>query len=196
MPWRDVAPYPGAPVVQTSLLAEDAGELARLAPGRKVLEIGSAYGYSAAVMMHAGARYLLGIDPHGWLPYSRRVWSALLSPFPTAHMVPAPAEAVAPTLLDDGERFGLIFVDGDHAAPAVEHDVKAAMQLLAAGGVVAVHDYLEDCCCPDVRTVLDRLYPGQGRVIGSMWVWESPVALDGTETNSEPAQHLTVASGS
>jgi len=56
--------------------------------------------------------------------------------------------------------FGLVFIDGDHGAAAVMADVEAARKVLASGGVLACHDYGEDCCCPGVRAALDALFPG------------------------------------
>jgi hypothetical protein len=56
--------------------------------------------------------------------------------------------------------FGLAFIDGDHGAAAVMADVEAALKVLASGGVLACHDYGEDCCCPGVRQALDALFPG------------------------------------
>jgi predicted O-methyltransferase YrrM len=40
-----------------------------------------------------------------------------------------------------GERFDLIFLDGDHAAKTVYREVPAALRALNPGGVILLHDY-------------------------------------------------------
>ena len=35
--------------------------------------------------------------------------------------------------------------------------------VLAPGGVLACHDYGEECCCPGVRQALDELFPEENR---------------------------------
>ena len=69
-----------------------------------------------------------------------------------------------------GAGFGLIFVDGDHQAEAVRHDVGWVLRLLAPGAVPACHDYSEDCCCPGVRQALDELFPEGGELTNSLFV--------------------------
>ncbi len=39
------------------------------------------------------------------------------------------------------ERYDLIFLDGDHRAPAVYQEISAALPLLNDGGVILLHDY-------------------------------------------------------
>ena len=75
-----------------------------------------------------------------------------------------------PRLAAGEASFGLIFVDGDHQAEAVRHDVGWALRLLAPGGVLACHDYSEDCCCPGVRQALDELFPEGGELTNSLFV--------------------------
>jgi Methyltransferase domain len=88
----------------------------------------------------------------------------------TARLLPAPPSYSAMPRLAAGEAsFGLIFVDGDHQAEAVRHDVGWALRLLAPGGVLACHDYGEDCCCPGVRQALDELFPEGGEMTNSLF---------------------------
>jgi Methyltransferase domain len=78
----------------------------------------------------------------------------------------------AAELADAGRSFDLVFVDGDHTAAGVEHDVTAALRLLRPGGVLAVHDY-EECCCPDVGPTLDRLLPdGPNELVDTLAVYQ------------------------
>ena len=168
LPWRDVAPGDG-PAISPSVTAAEAAELARLAEGRDVLEVGSAFGYSAVVMALTGAT-VTAVDPHTWLPASHEVMTANLAAYGVADRVEVMREAsqqALPWLAKEGARFGLVFVDGDHTAEAARHDIRWALQLLDPGGTLAVHDYLEDCCCPGVRVAADGLLEG-GTVVGSM----------------------------
>jgi predicted O-methyltransferase YrrM len=169
LPWRPVCPGPGLRPVPTSILAEEAARLHSLAAAAgKVLEVGSAYGYSAAVMGLAGAR-VTAVDPHTWIAGSQAAMQDTLADAGLDGQVTvlaATSQAALPGL-DGG--FGLVFIDGDHTAPAIEHDLTWAARLTRPGGVVAVHDYGEDCCCPDVRAVVDRLHPDAGTVTGTLW---------------------------
>jgi predicted O-methyltransferase YrrM len=167
--WRDVAPGDG-PAISTSVTAAEAAELARLAEGREVLEIGSAYGYSAVVMALAGA-HVTAVDPHNWIDGSYEAMLANLAAYGVdgrVQVIREPSQAVLPWLAREGAAFGLVFVDGDHAAAAARHDIRWSLQLLDPGGTIAVHDYLEDCCCPGVREAADGIFPEGGTVTGSM----------------------------
>jgi predicted O-methyltransferase YrrM len=157
LPWRDVAPGPGAPPISTSLTLDEAKTLARLAPGRDVLEVGSAFGFSAAVMALAGAKHVTAVDPHTWLG-SHDAMTANLAAVGVAGTVTV-VRGASPDALAGLGPFGLVFIDGDHGAAAVHADVEAARKVLATGGVLAVHDLGEDCCCPGVRLALEALFP-------------------------------------
>ncbi len=50
-------------------------------------------------------------------------------------------------------RFDLAFVDADHTQPHVGRDLATAARLLAAGGVIAVHDY-GNPAWPDVEAAV------------------------------------------
>ena len=172
--WADTAPGDGPPI-STSVQPAEAAALAALAaqPPWDVLEIGSAYGYSAVLMALTGA-HVTAVDPHTWIGGSLPTMEANLDAYGVAgqveivrdHSVPALARMAAA-----GESFGLVFIDGDHSAQAVRADVAAAMTVLAPGGILAVHDYGEDCCCAGVREALDGLYPaGPDELTGTLFV--------------------------
>lgn len=150
--WRPVAPGDG-PAISTSLTAAESDELRRLAAGADVLEIGSAYGYSAIVMALAGARSVTAVDPHVWLDS----WPEMLAnveAYGVADRVTilrAASREALPTL---GAAFDLVWIDGDHEATAVELDVSWGRRLLRPTGTLACHDYGEDTC-PGVRWALD-----------------------------------------
>ena len=157
LPWRDMPAGPGSPLISTSLTAAEANRLAELAAGRDVLEVGSAYGYSACVMALGGAAHVTAVDPHAWLG-SHDAMTSNLAASGLSGRVTIVRDA-SPAALDGLGPFGLVFIDGDHGAEAVAADVAAARGVLADGGVLAVHDYGETCCCPGVRQALDILFP-------------------------------------
>jgi predicted O-methyltransferase YrrM len=172
LPWRDVSPGDG-PAVPTSVLPAEASALAALAAAAgDVLEIGSAYGYSAAVMALAGAR-VTAVDPHTWLPGSLAAMEHNLDAYGVADRVRIITGHSPGEVNDLGldTTFGLVFVDGDHSAQAVRADTAAAFGVLREGGILACHDYGEDCCCPGVREALDGLFPdGPDELTGTLFV--------------------------
>jgi predicted O-methyltransferase YrrM len=178
LPWRDLTlPLgPGAgPGISTSLLREEAGELARLAAGARVLEVGAAYGFSTIAMAQT-ARHIVSVDlPAGWVCSQ----SALVSGLSAYRVLDAvtvlggSSFQVLPSLAESGEKFGLVFIDGDHAYDSVTQDARNAWALLDEDGVLACHDYLETCCCTDVKPALDTLFPeGPAYTLGSMAVYK------------------------
>jgi predicted O-methyltransferase YrrM len=170
LPWRDVPAGLASPLISTSLTAAETNRLAELADGKDVLEIGSAYGYSACVMALAGARHVTAVDPHGWLA-SYDAMVSNLDKAGVADVVTIVRDA-SPAALDGLGPFGLVFVDGDHGAAAVVADVEAARKVLATGGVLACHDLGEDCCCPDVRHALDALFPaGPSELVDTLAIY-------------------------
>jgi predicted O-methyltransferase YrrM len=158
LPWRGLPTGDGGPLVSTSLTLNEARALARLATGRDVLEVGSAFGFSACVMALAGAKHVTAVDPHTWLN-SHEAMAANLDACGVADVVTV-VRGTSPAALDGLGPFGLVFIDGDHAAEAVTADVEATRKVLASGGVLACHDLGEDCCCPGVRVALEALFPG------------------------------------
>jgi predicted O-methyltransferase YrrM len=169
LPWRDVPAGLASPLISTSLTANETNRLAELAAGRDVLEVGSAYGYSACVMALAGARHVTAVDPHGWLN-SHDAMVANLDACGAAGSVTI-VRGASPDALGGLGPFGLAFIDGDHGAAAVMADVEAALKVLGSGGVLACHDYGEDCCCPGVRHALDALFPaGPSELVDTLFV--------------------------
>jgi predicted O-methyltransferase YrrM len=169
LPWRDVPAGLASPLISTSLTAAETNRLAELARDQDVLEIGSAYGYSACVMALAGARHVTAVDPHTWLN-SHDAMTANLDKAGVAGQVTI-VRGASPAALDGLGPFGLVFIDGDHGAAAVMADVEAARKVLADGGVLAVHDYLETCCCPGVGQAVDALFPaGPDELVDTLFV--------------------------
>jgi predicted O-methyltransferase YrrM len=146
-------------LISTSLTRAETDQLRWLAAGGDVLEIGSAYGYSAVVMASASAR-VVAVDPHTWLnSYDAMV--ANLDAYDLRDRVDirrSDSWTVLPELHAQGKRFDLVWIDGDHEAPTVAHDVEWARKLLRDTGTLACHDYGEDTC-PGVRQALDAWKP-------------------------------------
>jgi predicted O-methyltransferase YrrM len=157
LPWRGMPVGGDGPLISTSLTVNEAAALAELATGRDVLEVGSAFGFSACVMALAGARHVTAVDPHTWLN-SHDAMTANLAACGVTGQVTI-VRGTSPAALDGLGPFGLVFIDGDHDASAVHADVEAARKVLGSGGVLACHDLGEDCCCPGVRYALDALFP-------------------------------------
>lgn len=155
--WRDVTL--GGPAISTSLTAAETAELQRLANGAEVLEVGSAFGYSAVAMALAGGM-VTAVDPHRELS-SHGTMLANLAAYHVSSRVDirvGDSRQVLPELLDQGRRFDLVWIDGDHQAHMVAHDVEWALKLLRPSGTLAMHDYDEDTC-PGVRQALDAWRP-------------------------------------
>lgn len=170
LPWRDVAPGPG-PAISTSLTERETDVLRRLAVGAQVLEIGSAFGYSAIAMALAGGT-ILAVDPHVQMA-SYEEMMANLGFYNVASRVTVDrrdSRAALPTIADRGDTFDLIWIDGDHAADMVEHDVNWARKLLRPAGTLACHDYDEETC-PGVRIALDKVFGGPGTLTDTLAVY-------------------------
>ncbi len=158
LPWRDVMLGDG-PAISTSVTAAEAARLGELARNADVLEVGSAFGYSACVMALAGATHVTAVDPHDWLASYEAMRSNLAAcgAASAVTIIQAPSGEVLPEMGQLG--FGLAFIDGDHAYEAVLADIKGVLPLLREGGVLACHDMGEDCCCPGVRQALAEMFP-------------------------------------
>jgi predicted O-methyltransferase YrrM len=156
------------PPISTSLTAAETDTLALLADGVDVLEIGSAYGYSTVVLAQR-ARSVVAVDPHGALN-SLETLRANLSAYNVSDKVLVwigRSEVAMSELHASGRRFEMVWIDGDHEAPAVEQDVTWGLKLLKLGGVLACHDYGEDTC-PGVKVAIDAMLGGPGDLIDTL----------------------------
>ena len=172
LPWRDVAPGAG-PAISTSVTDAEADRLRALAKGRTVLEVGSAFGFSAVLMALAGAGHVTAVDPHDWIPRSFEAMTANLAAYGVSdrvQVVREPSQVTLPALAAQGAQFGLVFIDGDHSAPAATHDLRWAVQLTDPGGVIAVHDVGEECCGPGVGEAARLVFGEGGQLVDTMLV--------------------------
>ncbi len=150
----------GRPLIETFVAPLEAYALATAAGGRqRILEVGSAYGFSTIVMAQAApAAEILSVDPHtgyqSWDTFNRN-----LDRYGVAGRVRClrkPSQEVLPTL--PAGRFDMMFVDGDHGEGPADHDVAHALRLVRAGGIIAVHDYTERW--QGVKDAVDRRLRG------------------------------------
>lgn len=173
IPWRPVILGDG-PAIDTSVTLAETETLQSLAVQANVLEIGAAYGYSACAMALAGAN-VTSVDPH-LIHGSASIMRTNLKAYGVAGQVTQRIGwnyEVLPQLADEGMRFDLVFIDGDHTAWGVEYDVSWAKRLLKPGGALACHDYTEACCCPEVGPTLDRLFVDPPlKVVDTLYVVE------------------------
>lgn len=149
------------PQISTSLTRRETYALANLAAGKDVLEIGSAYGYSAIVMALSGAASVYAVDPHTWIGGSHTAMvqnAAAYGVQDSIKIVTSDSYTVMPALINEGRLFDLVWIDGDHVAPAVAHDLVMALKLLKPTGYLACHDY-DEATCPGVREALDAWKP-------------------------------------
>ncbi len=181
-PWEWARITPDGPAIKTSVTAEEADELGRLAAGRDCLETGSASGYSAIMMARYGARSVTTVDLHEPCDSNNmsQTYEALLSnirAFDVASVITVirgSSQLVLPQLQD--RRFGLVFIDGGHSYENARHDISWALKLAAEDGFIACHDYGHPGSgrysgIPDVTQVLDEVFPGgPDHVTGSLHV--------------------------
>jgi predicted O-methyltransferase YrrM len=162
LPWRNQR-HNNGPVIQSSLTDRETRALGELASqsshngiSQRVLEIGSAYGFSSITMALAGAN-VVSIDHHQHMN-SEPVMVRNLSDYRVSDMVGmiiADSRNALPTLLDHS--FDGAFIDGDHTTEGVLFDAKECLRLVKPGGWIAFHDYNESSC-PEIAPALDQLF--------------------------------------
>ena len=166
--WRDT-PMNSGPPIPTSLTPAETAKLRELAEGNVVLEVGSAYGYSAIHMAQAGAQHVFAVDPHaGELPDSLAVMQRNLALHRVSDVVTillGYSQVVLPALAWASAAFGFVFVDGNHNV-AVRGDVEGAF---AVSPVVAVHDYGEDTF-PEITAACDERRCDTVEVVDTLWI--------------------------
>lgn len=150
-------------------------KLAEMAEGKRVLEIGCYEGRSTICMAQT-ARHVDTVDPFdGRGTTDERdtldCFRYNLEHYELTGMVKVhvgTTEDVAP-LLKPG--YDLVFIDGDHSHEAVRRDIKAAVSLLAPGGLLAFHDYrrtrgdVDGRWDPGVSDCVNDLLNGGGSLI-------------------------------
>lgn len=143
---RPRAPVSGRRTILTAITEAESARLRELAAGKRVLEVGSQYGYST-VLMAAVAESVHAVDWHrgdaivGHRPSLPELW-ANLAAFRVMDKVilhVGATEAVLPYLREGS--FGFAFHDAFHSTEAVRADVALLLPLLEPGALLAFHDY-------------------------------------------------------
>lgn len=157
--------------ISTSLTDPETKRLKELAADKRVLEVGSAYGYSTIHMAEV-AKFVVSVDPHvdladtrlGMLENLRR--TAMTQ---KVSMVVQYSQHALPMLHYSGCQFDFLFVDGDHRKEMVATDFCWGEMCVRLGGMIAFHDYGEDSS-PGVKQALDALRPQGYELIDTLWV--------------------------
>lgn len=137
------------------LTFDEGRELAELARGKRVLEIGSYCGLSTVCLART-AQHVVAVDPHDGR--ATPIHKNTLAAFKTnleRYGVADKVTTIVGTMEDigDSDRFDLVFIDGAHDAASVEADIAAAWEVLAPGGLLVFHDYKN--VDPDVTATVD-----------------------------------------
>jgi SAM-dependent methyltransferase len=144
-------------------------ELARLAAGKRVLEVGSYCGRST-ICLAKDAASVVAVDPHDGrgTPNPRDTLAEFKANL-VRHGVwdkvcprVGPFAEVAPQLTGT---FDLVFIDGAHDRESVESDIRLARERLAPGGLIAFHDYRRPID-PGVTEAVDELLAGGAELLG------------------------------
>ena len=173
LPWRKVHPpackHP-LPQILSSLTHTEAAVLAGLAAGKIVLEIGAAFGFSTITMAKT-ADYLVSVDFHEHMPSLADMLANLLE-YGVADRVRVlvdDSRIALPKLLSDGDRFDLVFIDGDHSESGVRYDAELGCAILRPGGLLAFHDYGEHQC-PNVKPTVDSMFKCPTAVYDTLFI--------------------------
>jgi len=158
---------PDGPAVATSITLEETAALGSLALGRDCLEVGSALGYSAIMMVRLGARSVTAIDWHQPCDSGLQeegTYEAMQKHLrwykadSAVTMIRQSSQEALPDLIAQGREYGLAFIDSDHSYESVRHDVSKAIHLVPSG-FIASHDY-GDGGIESVTRALDDIFPG------------------------------------
>lgn len=134
------------PAIDNWTSDDEARELARLAAGKVVLEVGTYKGFGAVLMAQAGAQ-VWAVDWHRGDPDLGRTdtlcaWWRNIRHYGVEDRVIGLVGRSAPVLAALREEwFDLVFIDADHSYEAVWEDIECALPLIVPGGIIAFHDY-------------------------------------------------------
>jgi len=134
--------------ITTAVSPAEAAELARLATGQSVLELGAFFGFSTIVMASV-ADMVYSVDWHQgddhagqydtWNHFTANLAGYGVKGHVTA--IKGRFEEEVPRLYREGVRVDGAFLDGQHDEESVRRDLNLALLLVKRGGFVAFHDY-------------------------------------------------------
>lgn len=159
--------------VWTSLTEIESNALRKLAVGKRVIEIGAAFGYSTLILASV-AEHVWSIDPHSAAvvpgnfdlhddPDIKRLSAGTLATLQAnleatelwSRVTICQATSQDYLTREDVPDANFAFIDGDHSLAACAADIWNCERILAAGDVICVHDY-DDDSCPGVREAVNR----------------------------------------
>lgn len=120
--------------------------LRQLCDGKCVLEIGSYCGRSTVCIAQV-AEWVVAVDPHSGLETTTKprdtymTCKANLARYQCDNVDVVRATAEEWSAAYNGPPFDVVFIDGNHQWEAVNRDIRIAERVLAAGGLIAFHDY-------------------------------------------------------
>ena len=142
------------------LSAADVKELARLAKGKLVLELG-AYKGRSTVVLSEHAKYVISVDRHRGVNYPEDTFTDYLTAvrdLPNVAIVVANFQDFVPHLRD----VDMVFIDGDHDYDSVQRDIILALSVDPR--LVVFHDW----DFTDVRAAARQFFGEPGALSGSI----------------------------
>jgi predicted O-methyltransferase YrrM len=149
------------PLVENWTSDREAAELARLAAGKIVLEVGTFKGFGAILMAQAGARMVHAVDWHrgdgdlGPRDTLCAWWTNVRRHHVEDQVVGHVGRSVDVLPTFEPQSFDFAFVDADHQYEAVVRDLHLVIPLVRPAGVIACHDY--SSVWPGVVQAVDEL---------------------------------------
>ncbi len=136
--------------IEPASILPDDGEmlysLVRKRPDGRSLEIGLAFGLAALYMCQGhidnGGGHHTAIDPYQekWFRQCGTLNVGKLNFENSFRFLQQRTHEALPALLRDGERFNVIFLDGNHRFEYIMHDFFYASRMLEVGGFLMLHD--------------------------------------------------------
>jgi cephalosporin hydroxylase len=175
--WRE-QPVAGVEI-WSSLLDEESAKLRELAKGKRILEIGAAFGFSTSTLASV-AKHVWSCDPHNIVPswglfgietadvmgkYRAGTLPVLQENLTNAGLEDKVTICIgysqellardAPLAKELQGKIDLAFIDGDHGVDACLADLENCARILASRGILAVHDY-DEFNNPGVKVAVDE----------------------------------------
>lgn len=133
-----------------------------------ILEIGSAWGRSAILLLTASKKKFYSIDPHtggrafieqnkkqNSLEYFKENIAKFSFEERTTLLVKTTQEVTEEKTLNN-HKFAFVFIDGLHSAEGVKIDFDLSYSLLSKNGIMAFDDYFSESI-PDYTAMIDQL---------------------------------------
>lgn len=142
----DPGEYGTAPRI--SVTGEEAELLARLACGKRVLEIGTGLGISTTALA-SSALHVTTLDTSPWVHST--IFPSLRSARITCCVDRTEAAAGIP--------YDLIFIDGHHGSDEVLADIEYSLPLLCSKGLLVLHDHRQESVRNAIEAAGLKIYP-------------------------------------